>query len=87
MSGRSAGKRIAYIDFLKAFAIATVLLGHSVEQLSGDAFWDHPIWAFLYSVWGSFVEIARSPLSGIVAGWAFSRLWFFWRCCLFGADV
>lgn len=42
-------KRIAYIDFLKAFAIATVLLGHSVEQLSGDAFWDHPIWAFLYS--------------------------------------
>ena len=24
-------KRIAYIDFLKAFAIATVLLGHSVE--------------------------------------------------------
>ena len=49
MSGRSAGKRIAYIDFLKAFAIATVLLGHSVEQLSGDAFWDHPIWTFLYS--------------------------------------
>lgn len=46
---QSAGKRIAYIDFLKAFAIATVLLGHSVEQLSGDAFWDHPIWAFLYS--------------------------------------
>ena len=42
-------KRIAYIDFLKAFAIATVLLGHSVEQLSGDAFWDHPIWSFLYS--------------------------------------
>ena len=25
------------------------MLGHSVEQLSGDAFWDHPIWAFLYS--------------------------------------
>lgn len=49
MSGQLAGKRIAYIDFLKAFAIATVLLGHSVEQLSGDAFWDHPIWAFLYS--------------------------------------
>ena len=41
--------RIAYLDFLKAFAIATVLLGHSVEQLSGDAFWDHPIWAFLYT--------------------------------------
>ena len=49
MGEQSAGKRIAYIDFLKAFAIATVLLGHSVEQLSGDAFWDHPIWAFLYS--------------------------------------
>ena len=42
-------KRIASLDFLKAFAIATVLLGHSVEQLSGDAFWDHPIWAFLYT--------------------------------------
>ena len=49
MSEQSLGKRIAYIDFLKGFAIATVLLGHSVEQLSGDAFWDHPIWAFLYS--------------------------------------
>ena len=49
MSEQLVGKRIAYIDFLKAFAIATVLLGHSVEQLSGDAFWDHPIWAFLYS--------------------------------------
>ena len=49
MSEQPLGKRIAYIDFLKAFAIATVLLGHSVEQLSGDAFWDHPIWAFLYS--------------------------------------
>ena len=45
MSEQSVGKRIAYIDFLKTFAIATVLLGHSVEQLSGDAFWDHPIWA------------------------------------------
>lgn len=49
MSEQLVGKRIAYIDFLKAFAIATVLLGHSVEQLSGDAFWDHPIWSFLYS--------------------------------------
>ena len=49
MSEQSTGKRVAYIDFLKAFAIATVLLGHSVEQLSGDAFWDHPIWTFLYS--------------------------------------
>ena len=49
MSEQAVGKRIAYIDFLKAFAIATVLLGHSVEQLSGDAFWDHPIWTFLYS--------------------------------------
>ena len=48
MSEQSLGSRIAYIDFLKAFAIATVLLGHSVEQLSGDAFWDHPIWTFLY---------------------------------------
>ena len=41
--------RIAYIDLLKLFAIATVLLGHSVEQLSADKFWDHPIWSFVYS--------------------------------------
>ena len=45
----SATKRIAHVDFLKLFAIATVLLGHSVEQLSADKFWDHPVWSFIYS--------------------------------------
>jgi len=41
--------RIEYLDFLKMFAIFTVLLGHSTEQISADLFWDHPIWSFLYS--------------------------------------
>ena len=44
-----ASPRIASIDLLKLFAIATVLLGHSVEQLSADKFWDHPVWAFIYT--------------------------------------
>lgn len=42
-------RRIEYLDFLKAVAIFTVLLGHSTEQISADLFWDHPIWSFLYS--------------------------------------
>lgn len=41
--------RIPYLDFLKFFAIANVLLGHSVEQLSGNDFWDNPIWSFIYA--------------------------------------
>ena len=28
--------RIPYLDFLKFFAIGSVLLGHSVEQLTGN---------------------------------------------------
>lgn len=44
-----AGKRIEYLDFLKWFAIFSVLLGHSTEQLSADLFWDHPLWTFIYS--------------------------------------
>ena len=43
------GKRIEYIDHLKFFAIFCVLLGHSTEQISGDLFWDHPVWSFIYS--------------------------------------
>lgn len=42
-------KRIEYLDFLKFFAIFSVLLGHSVEQISADLFWDHPLWEFIYS--------------------------------------
>ena len=41
--------RIPYLDFLKFFAIASVLLGHSVEQITGNDFWDNPIWAFIYT--------------------------------------
>lgn len=41
--------RIPYLDFLKFFAIASVLLGHSVEQTTGNDFWDNPIWAFIYT--------------------------------------
>lgn len=42
-------KRIPYLDFLKFFAIASVLLGHSVEQTTGNDFWDNPIWEFIYT--------------------------------------
>ena len=42
-------KRIPYLDFLKFFAIVSVLLGHSVEQTTGNDFWDNPIWAFIYT--------------------------------------
>ena len=45
----NAQKRIPYLDFLKFFAIASVLLGHSVEQTTGNDFWDNPIWAFIYT--------------------------------------
>lgn len=41
--------RIEYLDFLKFFAIFSVLVGHSTEQLSADLFWDHPLWEFIYS--------------------------------------
>ena len=41
--------RIPYLDFLKFFAIASVLLGHSVEQTTGNDFWDNPIWSFIYT--------------------------------------
>lgn len=42
-------KRIPYLDFLKFFAIASVFLGHSVEQTTGNDFWDNPIWSFIYT--------------------------------------
>ncbi len=41
--------RIPYLDFLKFFAIGSVLLGHSVEQLTGNDYWDNPIWSFIYT--------------------------------------
>lgn len=41
--------RIPYLDYLKFFAIASVLLGHSVEQTTGNDFWDNPIWSFIYT--------------------------------------
>ena len=41
-------QRIEYIDFLKFFAIAAMILGHSVEQTSADLFWDHPVWEAIY---------------------------------------
>ena len=42
-------QRLEYMDLLKCFAIFSVLLGHSTEQLSGGLFWDHPVWEFIYS--------------------------------------
>lgn len=41
--------RILYLDLLKFFAISSVLLGHSVEQTTGNDFWDNPIWEFIYT--------------------------------------
>ena len=45
----SYDNRLEYMDLLKCFAIFSVLLGHSTEQLSGGLFWDHPVWGFIYS--------------------------------------
>ena len=42
-------QRLEHMDLLKAFAIFSVLLGHSTEQLSAGLFWDHPVWEFIYS--------------------------------------
>ena len=42
-------KRLNHLDFLKFFAIASVILGHSVEQTTGNDFWTNPIWSFIYS--------------------------------------
>lgn len=42
-------RRVPYLDFLKFFAIASVFLGHSVEQITGNDFWDNPIWSFIYT--------------------------------------
>ncbi len=41
--------RIAYLDLLKFFAIFSVFVGHSVEQTTGEDFWDNPLWGFIYS--------------------------------------
>lgn len=56
-------KRIAYLDFLKFFAIASVFLGHSVEQTTGNDFWDNPIWAFIYTY--------HMPLFMLICGYFF----------------
>lgn len=42
-------KRIVSMDVLKCFAIVCVLLGHATEQTSADIFWDHPLWATIYT--------------------------------------
>lgn len=56
--------RIPYLDFLKFFAIASVLLGHSVEQTTGNDFWDNPIWSFIYTY--------HMPLFMLLCGYFFS---------------
>lgn len=42
-------ERLGYIDLLKFFAIACVILGHCTEQITGNDFWTNPIWSFIYS--------------------------------------
>ena len=56
--------RLEHMDLLKCFAIFSVLVGHSTEQLSGGLFWDHPVWEFIYSY--------HMPLFMFVSGF-FSR--------------
>ena len=57
-------QRLEHMDLLKAFAIFSVLLGHSTEQLSGGLFWDHPVWEFIYSY--------HMPLFMFVCGFFFN---------------
>ncbi|MCS2505544.1 acyltransferase family protein [Phocaeicola vulgatus] len=58
--------RIPYLDFLKFFAIASVLLGHSVEQTTGNDFWDNPIRSFIYTY--------HMPLFMLLCGYFFGSL-------------
>ena len=62
--------RIPYLDFLKFFAIGSVLLGHSVEQLTGNDYWDNPIWSFIYTY--------HMPLFMLLCGYFFVEA-HFWR--------
>src|SRR3712207_7616279 len=41
-------KRIYYLDYLKAFAIFTVILGHSIQSFKGSAFMGS-LYNFIYS--------------------------------------
>lgn len=56
--------RINCLDLLKFFAIACVILGHSVEQTTGDDFWTNPLWSFIYSY--------HMPLFMLLCGYFFS---------------
>lgn len=50
MSALSVSKdRINYLDLLKFFAIASVILGHCTEQITGNDFWTNPIWSTIYT--------------------------------------
>lgn len=60
----SSSPRIPYLDFLKFFAIACVFIGHSVEQTTGNDFWDNPIWSFIYTF--------HMPLFMVLCGYFFS---------------
>lgn len=41
--------RLNHLDLLKFFAIASVILGHAVEQTTGNDFWTNPIWSVIYA--------------------------------------
>lgn len=55
--------RISYIDLLKFFAIASVILGHCTEQITGNDFWSNPIWSTIYTY--------HMPLFMMVCGYFF----------------
>lgn len=61
---RPTPSRIDCLDLLKFFAIACVILGHSVEQTTGDDFWTNPLWSFIYAY--------HMPLFMMLCGYFFS---------------
>ena len=59
----SAPKRENYLDLLKFFAIASVILGHCSEQITGNDFWTNPIWNIIYTY--------HMPLFMMICGYFF----------------
>lgn len=58
--------RVEYLDSLKFFAIFSVLVGHSTEQLSADIFWDHPL-LMVPSLTAFAISCAIMLIAGVTA--------------------
>lgn len=59
----ASGGRIVYIDYLKSFAIFTVILGHSIQQVSGSSHL-----SYVYDVIYSFHMPLFMTISGLFLG-------------------